>query len=52
MSGTSTNGRARSLTVHQDAQAMIDRARDEGITTGMGPPGRPAAAMWLLRAAG
>ncbi len=33
MSGTSTNGRARSLTVHQDAQAMIDRARDEGITT-------------------
>ena len=33
MSGTSTNGRARSLTVHQDTQAMIDRARDEGITT-------------------
>ena len=33
MSGTSTNGRATSLTVHQDAQAMIDRAREEGITT-------------------
>ena len=30
---TSTNGRARSLTVNQDAQVMIDRAKDEGITT-------------------
>ena len=33
MSGASTNGRARSLTINQDAQAMIDRAREEGITT-------------------
>jgi len=33
MSGTSTNGRARRLTVHQDAQAMIDRAGELGITT-------------------
>ncbi len=33
MSGTSTNGRARTLTVQQDAIAMIERARDEGVAT-------------------
>lgn len=32
MSGT-TNGRARRLTVHHDAQAMLDVARDEHIET-------------------
>jgi carbon-monoxide dehydrogenase catalytic subunit len=33
MSGGNANGRAKSLTVNQDAQAMIDRAKDEGIAT-------------------
>ncbi len=33
MSGTSTNGRGTSLTVHEDARVMINRARDEGIAT-------------------
>ncbi len=33
MSGTSTNGRATNLTVHEDARVMINRARDEGIET-------------------
>ena len=33
MSGTTTNGRARRLTVNHDAQAMIDVARDEHIET-------------------
>jgi anaerobic carbon-monoxide dehydrogenase catalytic subunit len=33
MSGSSTNGRARRLTVHADTQAMVDRAHEEGITT-------------------
>ena len=33
MTGIHTNGRRTSLTVHDDAQAMIDRARDEGIAT-------------------
>ena len=33
MSGTSKNGRAKSLTIHQDAQVMIDKAREEGIST-------------------
>ena len=33
MSGTTSNGRARRLTVNHDAQAMIDVARDEHIET-------------------
>ena len=33
MSGTSTNGRAGRLTINEDAQAMIDVARDEDIET-------------------
>src|SRR5208282_1179288 len=33
MSGTSTNGRIPRRDSHLDAQAMVERAREEGITT-------------------
>jgi len=33
MSGTSTNGRSKSLSINRDAQVMIDQARAEGIAT-------------------
>ena len=33
MSGTSTNGRTRTLSAHEDARAMIERAEEQGVTT-------------------